>query len=279
MDDVTATLRGVTIGAGTNYRWATWPRGLGTPPIRANDLERPGRHGVVAGDDLYGARTITFEIVVRAANRADGERRGRELAAAFARSNVDLPLGLRIAGDPAEYTLYGRPRGCDLAMSRRFLGGYSEARCSFVATDPIMYGPITTIDIGLTPSGGGLVFPATFPVVFSGSGNSGLGAFDHVGAADVDRWVATITGPVTNPRLEHIESGRFLRFIGTLAASESLVVDGHTRSVMLGGTASRANWIAAGSRWFEFTPGSNSIRFTADTGSGATSIDVAPGWD
>ena len=279
MIDTTATVRGVTIGAGTSYRWTRWPDGLlGTADIRAVDLPFPRRDGVIPADDFVGSRRVAFEVVVLGSSRADAEAKIVSLAAAFAASADDEWLDVRIAGNPSEYSLRGRCRGADVAMSSRFVGGVAEARCVFVATDPVRYAQSeSSLLLTLAAAGAGLTFPASFPVVFGGGGGAGSGVAVNAGTAEVD-WTATFTGPLTNPRLALDGSGRSIRILATLAAGETVVGDSATSSILFGGTSPRPSWFAPGSRWFRLAPGANGLTFTADSGNGTVSITWRSGW-
>jgi hypothetical protein len=280
VNDNTATLRGLTIGAGTDYRWARWPTGLlDTADIRVEDRFRPRRNGVTPGDDFYGERRIVFELELLGDTRDGGEQLATDLAEAFAASATDEWLDVRVTGTPAEYSLRGRPRGAIIALGRRFTGGGNpQARCIFVATDPVRYGAEQSLALTLVDPGEGLEFPVTFPVVFSGGGmGSGTAPAVNDGNTPVD-WTATLTGPLTNPRLALVGSGRFVRVLATIAAGETVVLDSAAGAILLGGTAPRPQWFGAGSSWFQLEPGSNSILFTVDAGSGTADITWRPGW-
>jgi hypothetical protein len=173
--------------------------------------------------------------------------------------------------------LLGRTRGCEWNLSRRFTFGIGDARCTFVATDPVKYGAEVTFTIELGGGGAGLVYPVTYPVVYGGSSTSGVGSAPNTGTVAVE-WSAVLTGPLLNPRLEHIESGRFVKVVGELLAGETLTLDSRTGSLLFGGTSPRPSWQGAGSSWFQLEPGSNSLRLTADTGTGTAVGTYRPGW-
>lgn len=274
MDDYTATLNGVTTGAGTAFEWREWPSGLGTAELRVDDRARPRRSGLVAGDDLYGGREIVFVL------QAQGElpvveQALTELTAAFAPRTSDVWLDLRITGTPAEYSLLGRPRGCEWLLSKRFTHHLGDARATFVATDPVKYGPEQSVSITLGGGGAGLVYPVVYPVVYGGSSLSGIGSAPNDGDTPVD-WSATVNGPLLNPRLEHIETGRFVRAEVSLLAGESLVFDSRNAALLFDGSP-RPGWQTAGSSWFRLQPGGNSLRLTADSGSGDALVTWRPG--
>lgn len=279
MIDGTATLRGLTTGTGTDYVWVGEPAGLlGTADVRDADEAFPRRDGLIGSDDFLGGRRVTFEIVINKLTRVDGEVAAAALSASFAPSAVDEWLDVRVTGSPAEYSLRGRPRGVVVVADERFVGGAVAARCTFVATDPVRYGPESSVLISLVSPGSGLMYPVTYPVVYSGGGSgSGTAPALNAGTTDVD-WSATLTGPLTNPRLALDGSGRFVRVLATVAAGETVVLDSATSSILLNGLAPRPSWFAPGSRWFRLAAGSNSLTFTADAGSGTCLVKWRSGW-
>lgn len=276
MDDYTATLNGVTIGSGTVYQWTAWPTGLGVPEIRAEDEFRPRRDGITPGDDWLGARTVVFEVQVKG-EHADIEEALSDLSAAFAPRSSDVWLDLRVTGSPSEYALKGRPRGCVWDLQKRFTHGIGDARCVFVATDPLKYGPEQTVVISLGAGGAGLAYPVSYPISYGASSLTGLASTPNVGLKAVE-WSAEIAGPVTNPRVAHVETGLYVAVDATLESGQTIVLDSRAGALLLGGTTPRPNWLRPGSRWFTLAAGSNSLRYTADSGSGAATITYRPGW-
>lgn len=269
MDADTALLNGVTFGAGQDIFWSAWPSGLGTPEIRTDDRPRPRRRGITAGDDLLGARVVEFEVRT-VGTRAEIEQRLTDLSAAFAPSDTDTILGLKITGTPSDYALRGRPRGCEWGLSRSFTFGVADARCVFVCTDPLKYGPEITDTIDLASGDPGLVFGAEAPFVFAAAGG-GEAVIANDGTAPVD-WIATFTGPLTSPRLEWVEGGRSLGFDLTIDDGDTLVVDTFSSSALLNDETPRTSTLIAGSRWWSLPVGSSTFRFTAGSGSGSVQI-------
>lgn len=280
MNDYTATLRGLTIGAGTDYRWASWPAGLlDTAPIRAADFARPGGNGSVAGSDFYGPRTVTFEVEILGDGRADAELLLAELREAFARDNADEWLDVRITGTPMEYALVGRPRGVAAAIGRRFTGGANiQARCSFVATDPLIYGPITSEEIGVSAH----TIPATLPFTL---GIYGEEAVVNAGSAATERWTVTFEapsgGPIVNPRILHVGTGQQVRVDRSVPANNQLVLDGYVGRGVIG-VVSTSIVPTSISQWFALAPGTNTLRFSADDGthlSSTATVAWRPAWE
>lgn len=280
MINATATLDGLTIGAGTSYRWGSWPEGLlDTPDVRVADEPLAQRHGVQAGSDWMGALRIVFDIVVNGSSLSDAESKLATLAAAFQPSATDVPLDVRIGGSPSEYRLYGRPRGVLTKLDRKAIGGVFLARAVFVATDPRKYDvDQSSATTGLSAASGGLTFSASAPFVFGTGGAGSTMSCQNDGTFDAP-WVATFTGPLVAPELVHVDTGKRLTLSGaSLVAGDSLVLDSKTRTVLLNGTATRYSWLTSTSQWFDLSPGANSITLNGASGSGSVSITWRSAW-
>lgn len=279
VNDFTATVRDLTIGAGTSYRFTAFPDVLSNAPARFDDRARPYGHGVIAGADYLDRRIIVFELTVAAATRTAAEILAHNLAEAFAPADSDEWLDVRLTGGPdgdVEYAFRGRCRGATIALGPQFRAGRFVARCRFDALDGIRYGPEETITIELADEGDGVVFPVVFPVLFGGSAGAGTGSAPNTGSIAVP-WTATLTGPLTNPRIAHTESSSAVRILHGLDEEETAVVDSQRGTVLLDGTTSRPDLIAPGSRFFDLAPGANTIRLTSDSGDGSCQFTWRPG--
>jgi hypothetical protein len=277
--DLTATLRDVTIGTGTIYPWrGTAAAGLlDTAPIRSTDEPYPRRDGVIAGADYYGSRLVVFEMLIQQ-GKAGNEAAMTALSAAFAASQTDLWLDVRITGDPAEYSLRGRPRGVTFVIDReRWDAGVVDARASFLATDPVRYGAEMSAALAVADPFSGLALPASFPAAFAAGGGASTAAVSNPGNSSID-WQATLQGPLTSPRLALDGSGRSVRVAAEITAGQSVVLDSASGAILLDGTAPRPQWFAPGSRWFRLPPGGSSVTFTADSGDGNATLTWRPGW-
>lgn len=274
----TAVVQGLTIGAGTAYRWATMPEGFGMSDYRSQDALLPRQDGVVAGDDRLSGRMITFDVHVLGTGAVSVEQAANALKGAFAPLQTDVEMTFNLAGGVDGYSVFGRPRSCPMVLDKKFLGGALRARCSFWATDPRLFGAQVTTGLNLPSGESGLAFAALAPFVFALAASPGEGVLNNAGEYETD-WTATLTGPLTAPRLEHVEQGRILSFptlsIGT---GETLTLDSRTKSVLLNGTSSRYSSLSAGSRWFVLPKGNSTIRFGAASGSGTVDIRHRPAY-
>lgn len=274
----TAELQGLTIGAGTGYRWATMPEGFGVSDYRSQDAMLPRQDGVVAGDDRLSGRMITFDVHVLGTSAVTAEQAANTLKGVFSPLQADVEMSFNLSGGVDGYTVFGRPRSCPVVLDKKFLGGALRARCSFWATDPRLFGAEVTTIIALPAGTAGLLFPAEAPFVFGGLSSPGEAIINVGGEYDTD-WTATFAGPVTAPRIEHVELGRALSFPTlSIAIGETLVLDSRTKSVLLNGTTSRYSSLSSGSRWWVLSTGPHTIRFRAGSGTGDVTIRHRPAY-
>lgn len=268
MTTLTATIRGLTIGAGTPYRFTAWPDVFSTAEIRDDDDPMPHDDGVIPGPDRLGAKRFTLEVDIQGTSPTDAKQFAKALATAFAPAHEMEWLTINIDGE--EFAYRGRCRGVIAGLNRRFLSGTVAERCRFVATDPLRYGPEQAASIDLSDIGAGFVLPVILPAIIDGTTGAGEASVPNDGDHSVP-FLATLTGPLGNPRLTHVETGQFVRVLTTLGAGETAVIDSRLGTVLLGGVA-RPDLLGAGSTVFRLLPGPNTLRLTADTGTGTASI-------
>lgn len=260
------------IGHGTSYPWASFPTGFGTPEVRARDVERTDRDGVLAGIDLLGGRLVVFDVLILGTSAQDAETKLNALKAFFARADTDVDLVVTFTG-VVSYGLVGRPRGCDVVFDRQTLSGVMRARCSFLATDPRLYRTNGSEDVTIQMAGGGtgLTFNASADFSFGGAVTGGALSVVNQGTYPTP-FTATFHGPLTGPQLEHVDLGLTLAFTGDLLAGQTLVVDTDKHTVLLNGVSSRYSWLTVASRWYDLVPGTNLLRLLAVSGSGSVDI-------
>lgn len=257
----TATLRGVTIGAGTQYRWIVMPVGLDV--LNRQRLTPAARGGALAlNADVPEAGTLTFEVHLLGTSSADVETLRDALAAAWAPSDDTEELTLTLAS--ADRVYLGRPLSATFAFDRIATGALAAARLVYSVTDPRWYGatPEFAYLSVATPTGG---FGETFGEPF-GEGYAG-GTADvtatNTGTAPAP-WAMTLvaTTAVSNPRIT--VGGATVELTAEIPAGSVVTVDSATRSVTLDGSP-RA-WATFASTWAELPPGSSTVSLRADSG-------------
>lgn len=129
------------------------------------------------------------------------------------------------------------------------------------AVDPVKYSQTQQVlTTSLASTSPGRTYNRTFYYSYGGKTTSGAITTTNTGSYMSDA-VFTITGPVTRPRIEHVEQGVFLEFNAILGVGETLTINTRTKKILFAG-ASRRNSLTPDSRWFTLTPGMNTIRYS-----------------
>lgn len=262
-------VNGLLLGPGTKFnllKFTPW----GFPDIRTEEVSRGIRRGVVSGKDTLGSRLVPMNVQIVASSKSDVRAQINLLTQAFTPSDEDTQLAFRL--NDYQFFYYGRCRGADIQETELYGKSTVMAECRFQTTDPLYYyNIVNSVSTTIATSVGGLSFPLSFPMVF-GSGSSGTVAARNYGN-HVAPWFATLTGPLVQPRIEHVESGKSLSLTGlTIASGDYVEIDSYSRSILLNGTASRYSALSSASRWFELAVGTNTLRLTAASGAGSMSF-------
>ena len=277
---VTATLtyNGVTIGAGQDLQVVELEGVWETPEVRTSDVDRSRAHGQWQGVDLLGGRAITATVQ---ANVAIDDPAWTSVQSALVATGDELPLTLQLTGfaGGGQVSTDVRVRRVSVPVEvERYPFGAARLVVEWWATDPRFYSTSTSSESSgiSSPTGSGLTFNATFDLGFGGAIASGVINVLN-GGNFAAPWVATITGPVTDPRIEHVDLGRTLEFDGEVQSGETLTVSSATKTVTLNG-ASRYSWLQPGSEWFDLPPGANQVRFGAQSGTGTGTLTFKSAW-
>ncbi|MEU2592378.1 hypothetical protein ABZ649_04655 [Streptomyces albidoflavus] len=267
---------GVLMGPGTPYRIADI-RGFGTPERRAQSTPLPTEDGVLPGVDLYGSRTVTMEVGIRAPGDAGAAMDGlAALHRAASNSAVRRQAGaldvlrVRWPGRSGTRRLYGRLGVVEEATLAQALYGWVPITVEFNATDPSWHGEPEqqlTLPLDISQDRQGFKAPLVAPITTGiSTPDTRLGWVNNEG--DLPAWPSLrITGPVANPKVWVVETGRTLQFNITLGVGEYLDVQTRpgTRWVLRNGTGSVATALTNVSRLDRFVvpPGRSEIRWTA----------------
>lgn len=244
------------------------------PNMRGANIERARSHGALLGPQYAGEVSITIQF------RIVGSAYIPEQIAALERMTA-----LRQDEQPLAWDFGAGPRMRYCRVTRRSLpidpmrhrGGTAAATVQWVATDPRIYG--TTQRQAFTGPGmtiGGHGFPHGFPHGF-GIATSGTVAVTNDGNTAAP-WSATLTGPLTSPRLRLLDLDGELALSGfELAEGQTLELDSLNRTVLLDGTASRYGSLTSRD-WFDIPAGGATIGFSASSGTGTLSMAWRDTW-
>jgi hypothetical protein len=273
------TFKGLSVGSDPRLQLVGLEGVHDTPDVRSSDSDRARAHGQWAGVDLLGGRAITATVQVAAVH---SDPVWAQLQSVFvAASGDESPLSVVLPGFAGGATVQAdvRVRRCSIPVDvERYQFSVPQMVVEWWATDPRWYAESATVvstSVG-GGSGAGMEFDAGFDLSFGEAAPSGVVNVTNTGTFPAP-WTLEVSGSVTNLRIENVTTGATLRFTGTPAAGQTLVVDSYSRQVTLGGV-SRYSWLDPGSRWFDLAPGVTQLRVASSSGSGVGTLTFRSAW-
>ena len=266
-EDWQMEFRETLLGSGTSFDIVSVEGLLDLPDLQTSDRLRLRRHGLYPGDDFVATRAVTVAFEVDAPEVADLNTTMSTLLELTRPGLEESPLSLQIPGVAGGglRRVNVRPRRRVVPVNLDFFYGLPIVTIQFVATDPRIYDGTPWLVLTALPSGGGgLLFPATPPLTFVASSDTGDVNAENDGTFPVSP-IIRIDGPITDPTIENLEAGKTIELSIVVASGDYLLIDTEARSVMLNGTASRYSELTATSEWWALEPGSNTIRFRSST--------------
>lgn len=208
---------------------------VGMAELEVGDLQLPGQDGLAFGRDTRSGAELTLELSVNTrdpdAAKAEWSELARRWDAAAVRRTARrvMPLRIRMPGERTVIA-YGRPRELErtstLALAKV---GRIDGVATWQCADPYFYaesseGGARSITLTLvTDAGGGIVWPVTWPITW---GSQGVRQDSVVNRGDSPTWpVITIHGPVAQPSVELVGTGRRLSLDTALASDRSITID------------------------------------------------------
>lgn len=237
-------------------------RGLGLPPVRRSSSLVAGSNFGIPETALYSPRQFSLSGMVIGATVAELEWRRDFLSAAFdllangLEQSIDftLPSGLQkrinagLTGTPSFDPSAEIVNACTFDLA-------------FEASFPFLVDATpTSQSVGLAALGGGTV-PASVPM--SLSVNSGGSVYAANTGTAPSYPTARFQGPVVNPSLRNVTTGRELRLNLTLLSGEWVDLDFKTKSVIDNYGTTR--YAAKSGDWWTLAKGTNEVRFLSDT--------------
>lgn len=263
----------------TTKRVATNVSGLiGVAPLRDSRRVRPQAHGGIDETRYEDGRIIAIEgEVMSTVSIEDAYTEFRTITA---------PMMATLDGNATALKWTEGAAGLQLQRIVRLAGeidpplegGAAMLRyqAQFYAEDPRAYTQTLTTVTGaaLSQAGGGLVFPMRFPFTFAVSGG-GTVSFTNAGNRPTPP-VFRIYGRAVNPQIVFPAAGVRIVLNGTVEAGTYLELDVAKRTIKIGGTSSRLNFMdAANSTWFELPANANStLQLVAADSDGGARLDV-----
>lgn len=230
--------------------------GIGLPDAKFTDAIPIDRDGAVSPADHSQTRTVIVPIMWQRDTAAEAMQSLRTLKGAWQPRKVDDVLEVSIPGiGPSDDIMrfWGRPRSTLDVNLQALPGGIIFALATFVALDPIGYGPEITV--------------------------SGTGTFtvDNPGDAPTRRAIIEIVGNGGAPLISNVtDGGADVVMTDVLAGGQSWFIDLYRRTVVdaAGNDVFPGN-VSATSLWPRLLPGSNTITLT---GAASAELTYRSGW-
>jgi hypothetical protein len=192
---------------------------------------------------------------------------------------VQTPVTVQMGG--AQQTAYGTVSNRVIpTLAPDYSNGVAFATIEVTCPDPRKFGTDVAMSTGLPMVSGGLTFPMTFPIAWSGTQASGAVTLNNPGDTNGPMKLR-INGPCTAPSVTHTELGTSLTLAANLTvnAGDWLDIDCEARTVLYNGQASRNGYLTSRG-WFSFEPGPNTIGFNASDYNTTAQLQVTatPAW-
>lgn len=249
--------------------------GLEYPPVRQSIYDKPGEHGSNLSNVLYSGRTIIIVGSVFASTNTTYEalRRALEGALRIVKNQFTVPVPL---------TLYFTTTDSLALQTDTFIKSFElkvtnvtngKFRIELFAPDFPLYSQSQSVATLTRASGGGAVYPIIYPIIYGAStGGQAL----VVNQGDAESYpVITLNGPITNPIIQNVTTGRYLELDMTLNSGDQVVIDMKNKTIVLNGTQSVIGNKNSASQWWWLDPGNNTIRFFTSSGADTGNVQIA----
>lgn len=134
-EDWQGELRATLLGEGSDYPFGPGAiTGLGLPPLKTADVDLAHADGAYGSPDYLASRIITIPMQIGGSTDAAAMTALTDLIAAWAPSDVDIELHLRLPGW-GHFKVSGRPRGLDAELAQ-LKSGEIATLGTFVALNP-----------------------------------------------------------------------------------------------------------------------------------------------
>lgn len=261
---------------GSRWNLKTFDGWTGSPASTLELTQRARGHGATSSEADLTARNMTL-----------GGRVTNPDPHGLNASLDDLNAAVALDGFLLAVAETGRVRTCWAARNGEVLtpkvnNKVANFSIQIAAEDPLKYGDLVTATTLLPSSTGGLVFPVTFPITFTGVSNSGVIRIINEGNEQAPVWLR-IDGPIPAGgwTVTHVGKKQALTFASSLAldAGEFVTVDMEAREILAQGQAARAGYVTSRG-WFSLDPGENAIAFSAQNYSPTAQLTVTtrPAW-
>lgn len=174
----------------------------------------------------------------------------------------------------------------DACVLTPLVNGMASYEISFLAPDPIRYGPVSTPSSGLPTAGGGLQYNlgdggAGGALYYGANGNLGRITLTNGGTADVYP-LFTVTGQLDGGfYIQRLDTGDQLRYERVVPAGSTVSIDSRTGEVLVDGTSDASTYLTRDDFFPVPAMSSIDVQFnpiSTSSGSPTLSVTERDGW-
>ena len=241
----------------------------GFPEIRKVQVANPGYDGATDYTRFYGAKVVAATVRVVSASSTMA-------VLSQLRGWVSPGRNVRMVYTPAgmdERILYlrGEQLGAELP-EKTIRAGNVDVQMQWSCPDGVEYSAATTqtvVKLQTPITTGGRTYPLVYPRTYTAQTGTGVAVITNNGTAPTAP-VVRIFGPVTGPVLTNETAGLTFAMAGYIIGdTEYVEIDMAAKTVQLrgvpGADANRRGRVTT-KGWWTLQPGTNTIRFTSETG-------------
>ena len=249
--------------------------GLDYPAVRLSSHVRSGDDGVYVTNAYFGERRISIEgIIYKITSAADYETKRQNLIQSLTRTkNNDGTLTKKVlrftTEDNEEYRVLVEVVKVRVERTHATI---AEFFIDLIAHTPFIEAFGATEATVSLYVGGGAVLPAILPIALE-AGSGGQITATNNGLAPA--WpTIVLNGPLTNPRIDNITTGRWLSLTLSMVAGDVVTIDTFNKTIIQGTNTNRIDKLSTDSKWWWLEPGSNTLRLTSTVSGEAGSAEV-----
>jgi hypothetical protein len=248
----------------------------GSPSPTLQLTQRAGAHGATASESFLTPRYLKVGGFIHATDHVALNRAIDRLNAVVTLT----PFRLTVAHD--EGTRHCQAQRNGEVITNRVTDKLASYSLLLVVKDPRKLGDSVSYTTRLPYSEGGVIYPVTYPLTYTGTSGSGVVTINNPGNTQAPVWLR-IAGPLPAGgwTITHQGKRQTLSFAASLELTngEFVTVDMDRKEILAQGQAARSGYITRRG-WFSLDPGDNDIAFSAVNYSAEAllTITTKPAW-
>lgn len=249
--------------------------GLEFPTLRTNHYDKPGEHGAIAANLLYGGRMIALTGTVFGETTTLFQQRRRDFAEAIAVERDEfgalVPVTLKLT------TIDDIPLQVDCTIEQFVLKSKEmngqEFLLQLFAPNPELLSQNLATTAILKGADGGIIYPIIYPAVYAANAGN-VATITNNGT--VETWpLVYLNGPLTNPTIFNETVGRYIELALVLDSGSQIIIDMRNRTIITDGITNVIGAKSEASLFWWLEKGENLIKLltTSNLDTGNASVD------